>query len=265
MTKLLTALKYTSLGLDLGVGVRSKWLLASMLPSLKLHHALNVTNRNIYKATVQVDGLKQTVHFREQDIFIFCEVLADNAYVDGGLYSRPPACIVDLGAHIGIATLKFAAAFPKATIHCYEPDPENFSLLRLCTRGLSNAVLHQDAVGTTNGKAEFYVNRDRHTASSLRASKGREYQKIECRVKSLDSILDEVGTQVDLIKFDIEGAEDEVFSHSRRVHDVKYIVGEMKAPLPKVEKLLSLFPGHDAKIREAAKYIHIVYLQHKEP
>jgi FkbM family methyltransferase len=265
MTKFLTALKYACLGLDLGVDIRSKWLLASMLPRLKLHDALHVTNRNIYKATVQVDGLKQTVHFREQDIFIFCEVLAGNAYVDGDLYARPPACIVDLGAHIGLATLRFAAAFPKATIHCYEPDPQNFSLLRLCTRGLSNVVLHRDAVGTTNGRAEFYVNRDRHSASSLKTSKGPEYQKIECRVKPLDSILEDVGMQVDLIKFDIEGAEDEVFSHSRRVHEVKHIVGEMKAALPEVEKLRSRFPGHDAKIRQAAKHMYMIDLHHKDP
>jgi FkbM family methyltransferase len=264
MTKFLTALKYASLGWDLGVDAHSKWLLASMLPRLKFHDALNMTNRNIYEARVQVAGLKQTVHFREQDIFIFCEVLADNAYVDGDLYERPPACIVDLGAHIGLATLRFAAAFPQATIHCYEPDPQNFNLLKLCTSGLPNAILHQDAVGTTTGTAEFYVNRDRHTASSLRTTKGGAYQKIECRVKPLDSILEDAGSRVDLIKFDIEGVENEVFSHSRRVHEVKHIVGEMKASLSEVEKLRSLFPGHDAKIRQAAKNMYLIHLVLRE-
>jgi len=264
MTKFLTALKYASLGLDLGADAHSKWLLASMLPRLKLHDALNMTRRNVYEATVQVDGLKQTIHFREQDIFIFCEVLAGNAYVDGDLYKRPPACIVDLGAHIGLATLRFAAAFPQATIHCYEPDPQNFNLLKFCTRGLPHAILHQDAVGTTNGTAEFYVNRDRHTASSLKAGEGREYQKIQCRVKPLDAILEDVGTRVDLIKFDIEGVEHEVFSHSRRVHEVKHIVGEMKAPLSEVEKLRSLFPRHDAKVRRAARNMYLIHLALRE-
>ena len=264
MTKFLTAVKYACLGLDLGADAHSKWLLASMLPRLKLHDALNITNRNVYEATVRVDGLKQTVHFREQDIFIFCEVLADDAYVAGDLSERPPACIVDLGAHIGLATLRFAAAFPQATIHCYEPDPQNFGLLRFSTSGLPRAILHQDAVGTTNGTAEFYVNRDRHTASSLKNGKSGEYQKIQCRVKSLDAILDEIGTRVDLIKFDIEGVEEEVFSHSQRVHEVKHIVGEMKAPLSEVEKLSSLFPRHDAKIRRAARNMYMIHLVLRE-
>ncbi len=76
--------------------------------------------------------------------------------------------------------------------------------------------------------------------------------------------LEDVGMQVDLIKFDIEGVEDEVFSHSRRVHEVKHIVGEMKAALPEVEKLRSLFPGHDAKIRQAAKHMYMIDLHHKD-
>lgn len=39
---------------------------------------------------------------------------------------EPPRCIIDLGAHIGFATLCFKAQFPDTEVHCYEPDPENF-------------------------------------------------------------------------------------------------------------------------------------------
>jgi FkbM family methyltransferase len=259
MGKFSTGLKYASLGLGLGVDMRSRWVLASMLPRLKMHRALSLSNSNIYTATVQLEQLRRTVHFRDQDIFIFREVLVDNVYLEPDLYKEPPRCILDLGAHIGLATLRFAAAFPKATIHSYEPDPENFRLLNLSVEGLPNIVLHQEALGTTIGKATLYVNPDKHTATSLKAN-GNHGPKVVCSVTALDVAIRQAGAAVDLIKFDIEGVEQEVFSGSELAHQVKHIVGEMKASPAEIDVFLRLFPDHKAEIRQAAKNMYMIHL-----
>jgi FkbM family methyltransferase len=260
MGKLFTALQYASMGLGLGADVRSKWIFSSMLSRVKFHSALSLSNSRVYNATIQVETLKQIVHFREQDIFIFNEVLFGNPYIQPELYKNPPRCIIDLGAHVGLAALRFAAAFPKAIIHCYEPDPENFDLLQLNTQALKNIVLHQEAVGSIFGKAKLYINPDRHTASSLKPNQTDACKLVECRVKPLDGVIAEIGADVDLIKFDIEGVECEVFSHSQLVCRVQRIVGEMKAPFTEIEDFVKLFPNHIVEILQAAKNMYLIYL-----
>jgi FkbM family methyltransferase len=263
MGKLLTGLKYSSMGLGLGKDARSRWVLASMLPRLKISGALGLRNSNIYTANVQVKTLQRRIHFRQQDIFVFYEVLFSDVYLRPELCREPPRCILDFGAHIGLATLRFAAAFPQATIHSYEPDPENFSLLGLAIQGLPNIVIHQAAVGNTLGKATFYVNPDKHTASSLKTNQTQGCKQVECSVKPLDTVITEVGTAVDLIKFDIEGVEHEVFSQSRLVHGIKHIVGELKASRSEIDLFLNLFPNHTAEVRQAANNMYLIYLLHK--
>jgi FkbM family methyltransferase len=263
MGKVRTALKYASIGLDLGADLRSKWILSSMLPRLRLHSTLGVCHSNIYNATIQIERSKLTVHFREKDIFIFNEVLFGNPYITPELYKEPPRYILDLGAHIGLASLRFTAAFPNAVIHCYEPDPENFELLALNTEGLRNIVLHREAVGCAIEKTFFYINGDRHTASSLKPDGMDRFSKIECSVLSLDEIIKRTDSSVDLIKFDIEGVEYEVFSCSELVHGLRHIVGEMKASRPEIERFINLFPGHITQCHQAAKNMSMIYLNKK--
>lgn len=265
MGKLSTGLKYVSMGLGLGSNLRSRWILASMLPRLRLHKALGLSTSNTYTVTLRVEGLERTLYFREQDIFTIREVLFGEGYLKPNFYNKKPLrCIIDLGAHVGLAAIRFAAAFPQAQINCYEPDPENFKLLQLNTQDLPNISLHQQAVGPALGKANFYINPKRHTAGSLNPNQRDRYEVTECSVKPLDAIIEEVGTAVDLIKFDIEELEYDIFSQSRLVHQVNRLVGEIKAPSTEIDRFLSLFPSHTPEIRQEAKHMYFIYLSHKE-
>jgi len=87
------------------------------------------------------------LYFRPQDIFIIHEVLGHCPYIVPDFYDEAPRCIVDLGAHIGLATLLFKAHFPNSIVHCYEPDPDNYELLTLNTKGLEGIMLYKIAVG----------------------------------------------------------------------------------------------------------------------
>lgn len=66
--------------------------------------------------------------------------------------------VVDLGSHIGLAAaLQFKAAFPRAEIHCCEPNPSNCCLLRLNTGDLAGVFLHQEAAGGHRGRITFLL------------------------------------------------------------------------------------------------------------
>ncbi len=247
----------------LGAGWRSKWLLASMLVRLKWWQDESLT-QTLYQADIQIGPLRRTLSMRATDIFILHEVLSQSPYIHPEMVQEPPRCIIDLGAHIGLATLLFKAKFPDAEVHCYEPDPENFTLLRSNTAGLPKVFLHQEAVGVQKSEAVLYIPIGRHSASSLRRPPGAEQvHEVLCQVKPLDEILAEVGRPADLVKFDIEGVEYEVFSASRSVHHVRWIVGEMKAMPPEIERFIALFPHHDAQVRWQTPKIAYVYLRQK--
>ena len=76
-------------------------------------------------------------------------------YVDE-IYSPPvllpsTARIVDVGAHLGLATLYFAGRYPNARIDSYEANPNAGPLLEMNISGLYNATAHCVAVGDAEG------------------------------------------------------------------------------------------------------------------
>jgi FkbM family methyltransferase len=235
-----------------------------MLPRLKWQLAWGGAISRVYAAQVRVGDLKRSLYLRPQDIFVIREIFWQNPYMLPQMKEDWPRCIVDLGAHIGLATLRFKAEFPEARIHCYEPDPDNFQLLELNTEGLEGVVLHQEAVGGVSGEAILHVLPHRHTASSLNRPRHEETAiQIGCVVRSLDQVLTEIGG-VDIIKFDIEGAEYEVFLRSRLVHDVRHIVGEMKTDPEDLKRFLALFSGREVQVRSTSDCrMHLVYLGRK--
>jgi FkbM family methyltransferase len=264
LTKWRTLLDYGALGWKLGYDGHSKWLLITLLIRLKGKRLLRLYDSVLYTANIQVGKLKTRLHLRAEDILIVHELLRDNEYILPEMLEDPPACIVDLGAHIGLATLLFKAYFPNARIHCYEPDPDNYHILALNTTRLRGVTLHKEAVGVRTGTEMFFVRPYRHTASSLKPATGNELVvPMACTVRSLDDILTEIG-DVDLIKFDIEGMEQEVFAASRRVHRVPHIVGEMKGSEDDLHRFLELFPHHQSRCRSLTTKIHLVYLHRKD-
>jgi FkbM family methyltransferase len=262
MHKLKTTGNYAATGLQLGTNWRSQFLLASMLPRLKLQSILGLNGSRVYTTEVAIGNLRHSLHLRAQDIFIFHEVLGYSPYIIPDFYNSPPRSIIDLGAHIGLATLQFKSAFPEVVIHCYEHDPENFLLLKLNTSGLINVFLHHEGVGPERGETTIYVYQDRHASTSLK--RPHDYAHVyetHCTVKPLDTILHDVEHAVDLIKFDIEGVEYPTFFKSNLVHQVRFLVGEMKASPLEIDQFVSLFPYHEASVHLVDNTMHFMHLR----
>jgi FkbM family methyltransferase len=140
--------------------------------------------------------------------------------------------IIDVGAHHGETLVACRDAFPKAMIHCFEPDPESQDILAKCTAGLANVKLHPVALGAAPGQAEFHRNSESMTNSLLptsAASLESEYagftktqEVIQVPVETLDSVCQRENIQwVDLLKTDcqgfdlmvLQGAEKMISSH----------------------------------------------------
>jgi FkbM family methyltransferase len=124
--------------------------------------------------------------------------------------------IIDVGAHHGETLIACRDAFPKAMIHCFEPDPESQDILAKCAAGLANVKLHPFALGAAPGQAEFHRNSESMTNSLLPTSAeslASEYasftktqEVIQVPVETLDSVCQRENIQwIDLLKTDCQG------------------------------------------------------------
>lgn len=130
-----------------------------------------------------------------------------------------PTRIIDLGAHIGLASLYFAQIYPKARIVAYEPDPENFQLLAKNIRenGLTGRVeCVQAAVAPKSGRLKLQAPRypDEWRSGVGIIPKGwrgvLHTREIEVEARGIGEVLAE---GAELVKMDIEGMEYEVITH----------------------------------------------------
>jgi len=116
-----------------------------------------------------------------------------------------PAVILDIGAHVGSASLALHRAFPGARVICYEPSPTTAHFLR---RNLSEngvvAEVHELAVAGREGRA--YLVSD--TAASCEASLVlKDSGGTPVSVSSFDRVIEELGSGPILLKLDCEGSE----------------------------------------------------------
>jgi FkbM family methyltransferase len=125
-----------------------------------------------------------------------------------------PDIIYDIGANIGIASLRFAAIHPEARVFGFEPLPSNLEVCALNYRNLRGAQLCPWAVGSRTEMTSFELNEDPRgghlkgvTGAPGLYSRGR----IEVQVYSIaDLIREQRLAAPNFVKIDVEGAEMEV-------------------------------------------------------
>lgn len=122
--------------------------------------------------------------------------------------------VIDVGAHIGVCTLKAAKKARKGLVVAVEPYPPNFKLLRTNLRmnRLENVVPLNIALADYNGEAKLYIalHTYSHTISDnmTKATDAISNKKMKVKVRTLDSLIKELGVKrVNFIKIDAEGAE----------------------------------------------------------
>lgn len=135
--------------------------------------------------------------------------------------------IIDVGAHIGLASLYWLGLYPEAKVWAIEANPLNLEVLRqnVMQNNLTDQVKIVGGAVIGNGKAmltqiDFYYDEESEWLMSGGLLEGawngqERSQKVKVPAVKLGGIIEEIKKEtnrqkIDLFKMDIEGAEMEV-------------------------------------------------------
>jgi FkbM family methyltransferase len=151
------------------------------------------------------------VHFFDYHTFA---ILFEELYVAEIYYfsaSSPEPLIVDCGSNIGLSVLYFKRLYPKARVIAFEPDNATFETLErnIKSNNLADVTLVKKALYDSVGSIPFYVSPEQPglLVQSTRKENLARSEVTSVETETLSTYLTE---PVDLLKMDIEGAEDHV-------------------------------------------------------
>lgn len=179
-------------------------------------------------------GGEVTIRSRNSDYATFRQIFATREYDLSGtaiaqqiaeryagiLAAGGVPVIVDAGANVGFAALWFARLYPQAKIVSIEPDPANFDLLSTNVRGQSQVLAVHAAIGAAAGFVQL---------SNQSMGWATQTTRVEAAagipIMTVDQAIAEVPNGVPLIvKIDIEGFEQDLFSDNLQWLDKAYAV-----------------------------------------
>jgi FkbM family methyltransferase len=138
------------------------------------------------------------------------------------LRAASPITAFDVGANKGQTITALLDAFPKASIHAFEPSPETFDhhLARLASW---NVKLNKCGLGSGTGELTFYENDSSVMSSFLppgASGSGNVSRKITVPVTTVDKYAaDNAIHHIDLLKIDTQGFDFEVIKGAAAMLD----------------------------------------------
>jgi FkbM family methyltransferase len=142
------------------------------------------------------------------------EIFRKNIYATG-IDFEEEVKIIDVGSYIGLSILYFKSQFPNSIIVGFEPNPNVFPLLEdnIYQNNLKDVVLHNIAIGKEEKVRKFYIESSGNLAFSTASFKkdawnGKQKSRpISVRTEKLSKYIKD---EIDLLKIDTEGAEQEI-------------------------------------------------------
>ena len=121
--------------------------------------------------------------------------------------------IIDLGANIGIETLRFNYLFPSSKIISVEPDTENFKILEKNTYDFKNIIVLNNGIWNEDSflKIKYKSIDNSQKISFVKASSSDQ------SVKSItiSNIIKQYSlSKIDIMKIDLEGTEEIIFDRT---------------------------------------------------
>lgn len=141
------------------------------------------------------------------DFYHFLEIFVLRTY-DLPL-SCPPTHIIDVGANVGMFSLRYKKLYPEAHITAYEPVAFNYRRLLENIEPVANGITPKNlGVSDAGGKADIFLHPVNSGAHSLITSENPEQaEKETIELVSIADIMDALPAPIDLLKLDCEGAE----------------------------------------------------------
>ncbi len=136
-----------------------------------------------------------------KEIYVFDEYKLNNLKLD-----KNPT-IIDIGANIGVFSIRVAKRYSESRIFSYEPLDKTFKVLEdnIVLNNLNNTKAFNLAISDKRGKIKFHINKKNLGASSIIKKSG---DQIEVKSITLNDIfkINKI-SRCDLLKLDCEGAE----------------------------------------------------------
>ena len=157
---------------------------------------------------------------------------------------RPDPFIVDGGSNIGMSVLFFKALYPGARVLAFEPAQRAHDLLvrNVEANGLRDVEVHRAALGREDGEVPFFEDRD--DPATFRMSTRSERQPGTASPVPQRRLSQLLREEVDLLKLDIEGSEDDVLAElvdSQAVSRIRQLVVEYHHQLDPTRDFLGAF------------------------
>lgn len=222
------------------------------------------------------------VSSEEETEYIFAEIFTEQQYIRNGILINEGDCIFDVGANIGLFSLFVNGIQKNLKTYAFEPIAETFAVLKENQQlhFLNNMSLFNYGLSSENNSEKLFTFYP-HVAGNSTTRPGEiiadeddfiydlntgkvedlfedffiEKKQIKCEVKTLSSVIDELGIDsIDLLKIDVEGEEYEVLKgiEDKDWPKIKQIVAEVhdkKGRLGKVKEMLTSY-GFDVKLQK---------------
>ncbi len=159
---------------------------------------------------ISVPGMSHPLYMRTgtSDRSAFNEVIVKRWYDHP--FPGAPQLIIDAGANVGYASVRFAELYPNADIVAIEPDRGNFAMLQ------QNVAPYPRVRGLQCGlwprTARLVIENPEAKPWAFRVREAREGEPSFATVGIAKLMADQGAATLDILKLDIEGAERELFS-----------------------------------------------------
>ena len=122
-----------------------------------------------------------------------------------------PSVIFDVGANVGQSALAYAASFPDAQIHSFEPVPASFEALKEATADIPNITPHFVALGKKPGHVRMVANGVSTSNKIVSGDKADAEGIVDVRCDSGTRFAKRLGIdRISLLKIDTEGHDYDV-------------------------------------------------------
>src|SRR5262249_55571510 len=130
----------------------------------------------------------------------------------------------DCGANIGITSLFLATRYPRAKILSVEPHPENFALLKANVAQVPQILpIRACVTGTPQGAVRITADQAAWGNRIVTDARGVLVPAI-----TMDELCNQNGLEkIDLLKLDIEGAEEQVLENGTFLARTEHIIVEL--------------------------------------
>lgn len=143
-----------------------------------------------------------------------------------------PLVIFDIGSNVGLSAIYFSLKYPDSRIYAFEPNKKTFLKMKRNVSSFNNIEIFNWAIADHDGQVEFFENERSMSSSIIKRSEKQEAVLVDCY--KLDSIFEKLNiNKVDLLKFDVEGFEYNIFNKFTQWNKVSYFIGEVHLDLMK--------------------------------